>query len=75
MSAPAERHPLKDPRIAAPLAALLVLVHLPFLHAGLRGSPEVTQAVPFKDDFNRASLGNDYFSNGGAWRKGRNTSR
>ena len=64
----ADVHPLKDPRILVPLLALLAVVHLPFLHAALWSGPEVTQAVPFKDDFNRASLGPDYHSNGGAWR-------
>jgi hypothetical protein len=51
-----------------PLAVVLVAVHLPFLHHFLRGGPEVTQAVPFSDSFDRASLGSDYFSSGGHWR-------
>ena len=63
-----QAHPLRQPRLLVPLIAVLALVHLPFLHALLRGSPEVTQAVPFKDDFNRATLGNDWWSNGGHWR-------
>ena len=61
-------HPLRNPRIAGPLALVLLAVQLPFLHAAFRGSPEVTQAVPFKDDFNRATLGPDYHSIGGHWR-------
>jgi hypothetical protein len=61
-------HPLRKPRLLLPLVALLFVVNLPFLHVLLRGSPEVTQAVPFKDDFNRATLGNDWWSNGGLWR-------
>ena len=61
-------HPLRRPRLLVPLSCVLFLVHLPFLHALVRGAPEVTQAVPFKDDFNRASLGNDWWSNGGHWR-------
>ena len=67
-AAPSDVHPLKNPRILAPLLVLLCAVHLPFLHAAFRGGPEVTQAVPFKDDFNRSTLGPDYHSNGGAWR-------
>jgi hypothetical protein len=69
-SAPALRevHPLRNPRLALPLLGLLLLVNLPFLHALLRGSPEVTAAVPFKDDYDRATLGNDYWSNGGHYR-------
>ena len=67
-TAPAATHPLKNPRIAVPLVALLLAVHLLFLHAALRGQREVTQAVPFKDDYNRATLGDDYWSNGGLWR-------
>jgi hypothetical protein len=61
-------HPLRRPRILVPLVALLLAVHLPFLHAWLRGPAEITAAVPFRDDFNRATLGNAYWSNGGDWR-------
>jgi hypothetical protein len=61
-------HPLLRPRLYGPLLALLFAVHLPFLHWLLRGSPEVTQAVPFVDNFDRAALGADYWSNGGLWR-------
>jgi hypothetical protein len=67
-AAGAEAHPLRRPRILVPLLALLLVVHLPFWHYFLRGAAEVTQAVPFTDDFNRATLGNDYWSNGGHWR-------
>jgi hypothetical protein len=63
-----EPHPLTQRRIVLPLLALLVLVHLPFLHLALRGSAEVTAAVPFADSFDRATLGNDWWSNGGLWR-------
>ena len=62
------RHPLQDPKIAVPLLAVLVLVNLPFLHVAFRGPREVTQAVPFSDNFERAELGNDYWSNGGNYR-------
>jgi hypothetical protein len=61
-------HPLRRPRILLPFVALLVLVQLPFLHAWLRGPAPITAAVPFHDDFGRATLGNAYWSNGGDWR-------
>lgn len=61
-------HPLAQRRILLPLLALLVLVQLPFLHLALRGPAEVTAAVPFADSFDRATLGNDWWSNGGLWR-------
>lgn len=61
-------HPLRRPRILLPFVALLVLVQLPFLHAWLRGPAPITAAVPFRDDFGRATLGNAYWSNGGDWR-------
>src|SRR6266702_4663919 len=61
-------HPLRRPRILVPVLALLFAVHLPFLHAWLRGPAEVTAAVPFRDDFERATLGEAYWSNGGHWR-------
>ncbi|HWE26322.1 MAG TPA: hypothetical protein VG496_20465 [Myxococcales bacterium] len=61
-------HPLRRPRILMPFIVLLALVQLPFLHAWLRGAPAVTAAVPFRDDFERATLGNAYWSNGGDWR-------
>ena len=64
----AARHPLAQPRILIPLLALLALVNLPFLQWALRGPAEVTAAVPFHDSFDRATLGNDYWSNGGLWR-------
>lgn len=61
-------HPLRRPRVFIPLAALLVVVNLPFLHWALRGPAPVNAAVPFTDTFDRASLGDQYFSNGGDWR-------
>jgi hypothetical protein len=51
-----------------PLLAVIALVQLPFLHQLLAGAPAVTAAAPFRDSFDRASLGNDYWSNGGLWR-------
>jgi hypothetical protein len=38
------------------------------LHQACRGPREVSQAVPFRDSFDRAALGGDYWSNGGSWR-------
>ena len=61
-------HPLRQRRLWLPLALVLLVVHLPFLHYAFRGGPAVTQAVPFSDSFDRASLGADWFSNGGHWR-------
>jgi hypothetical protein len=66
--ASAAGHPLRQRRLWLPLVAVLFVVHLPFLHYALRGGPEVTQAVPFSDSFDRASLGDDWWSNGGHWR-------
>lgn len=61
-------HPLRQPRIALPLLGLLVMVNLPFLHWAFRGAAPVNAAVPFSDTFDRASLGDQWWSNGGAWR-------
>ncbi len=61
-------HPLRQPRIALPLAAVLVLVNLPFLHWAFRGPAPVAAAVPYSDTFDRASIGDQWWSNGGAWR-------
>ena len=62
------RHPWLAPRVALPVVAVIVLVNLPFLHWAFRGGAEVKAAVPFEDKFDRASLGDAYFSNGGNWR-------
>jgi hypothetical protein len=67
-SAAPAAHPLRTPRILLPLLAVIALVQLPFLHHALRGAPAVTAATPFRDSFDRKSLGNDYWSNGGLWR-------
>lgn len=61
-------HPLRQRRYWLPLAVLLFLVQVPFLHHYLRGAREVTEGIPFQDTFDRATLGDDYWSNGGAWR-------
>jgi hypothetical protein len=61
-------HPLRSPRVAIPLATLLLLVNLPFLHLLLRGDAEVTAGVPYRDGFDRATLGNDWWANGGHYR-------
>ncbi|MFL5366257.1 MAG: hypothetical protein ACJ781_12360 [Myxococcales bacterium] len=61
-------HPLSRPRILLSLCVVLFAVHLPFLHLLLRGPAAVNAAAPFRDDFQRASLGRSYWSNGGDWR-------
>ncbi len=63
-----ERHPWLKPRIALPLAAALIVVQIPFLQAAFRGSRPVEVAVPFKDVFDRRTLGDAWWSNGGLWR-------
>ena len=61
-------HPWLAPRIAIPVAACVVLVQLPFIHAAFRGAAPVTAAVPYEDKFDRATLGDAWWSNGGHWR-------
>jgi hypothetical protein len=62
------RHPWLRPRVAVPVAAAVAVVQLPFLHAALRGAAEVRAAVPYEDRFDRATLGDAWWSNGGLWR-------
>ena len=62
------RHPWLKPRIALPVAACIVAVQLPFIHYALRGAAPVRAAVPYEDKFDRASLGDQWWSNGGDWR-------
>ena len=62
------RHPWLAPRIAIPVAAAVAVVQLPFLHLALRGAAEVKAAVPYQDKFDRATLGDQWLSNGGLWR-------
>ena len=62
------KHPWLKPRVAIPLAACLVLVQLPFIHWALRGAAPVRTAVPYEDKFDRATLGDQWWSNGGDWR-------
>jgi hypothetical protein len=62
------QHAFFAPRIAIPVCALIVLVQLPFIHAALRGDRPVKIALPYSDDFNRASVGDQWWSNGGMWR-------
>jgi hypothetical protein len=50
------------------VAACIVAVQLPFIHWALRGAAPVTAAVPLEDKFDRATLGDAYWSNGGLWR-------
>ena len=62
------KHPWLRPRIAVPVAACIVAVQLPFIHWALRGGAPVAAAVPFEDKFDRATLGDAWWSNGGLWR-------
>jgi hypothetical protein len=62
------RHPWLAPRVLVPLGVVLLALNLPFLHWALRGPAEVTTAVPYQDQFDRASLGDQWWSNGGHWR-------
>jgi hypothetical protein len=62
------KHAWFAPRILIPLAAVVVLIQLPFLHWLLRGAAPVKTAIPYEDKFDRASLGDQWWSNGGMWR-------
>ena len=62
------RHPWLQPRILVPVAIAVAAVQLPFLHAALRGPAPIAVAVPFQDKFDRASVGDAWWSNGGLWR-------
>jgi hypothetical protein len=62
------RHPWLQPRILVPVAIAVAAVQLPFLHAALRGPAPIATAVPFQDKFDRASVGDAWWSNGGLWR-------
>jgi hypothetical protein len=61
-------HPLAAKRTWRWLAPLLVVLNLPFLHLALRGEAEVTATLPFEDRFDRAGLGEHWWSGGGHWR-------
>lgn len=61
-------HPLTQRRVWAPLALLLALLSLPFLHLALRGEARTTTTVPFADTFDRPELGPHWTSTGGHWR-------
>ena len=65
---PVPKHPWLAPRIAVPLAIAIVAVQLPFLQAAFRGAAPVAAAVPYKDTFDRATIGDAWWSNGGLWR-------
>lgn len=62
------KHPWLRPRVAVPVAAAVVLVQLPFLQEALRGAAPIAAAVPYEDRFDRATLGDAFWSNGGLWR-------
>jgi len=42
-------------------------VQAPFLHALLRARPTIAAAVPYEDKFDRVTLGEAWWSNGGLW--------
>lgn len=65
---PAGPHPLTRRRVWLPIALLVAVLGLPFVHLALRGEAPVTASVPFRDDFNRTELGEHYFATGGFWR-------
>lgn len=66
--APKGPHPLTQRRVWLPLAVLLLILNIPFLHLALRGAAKTTTTVPFEDNFDRAELGTNYFATGGHWR-------
>ncbi len=68
LKGPAGPHPLTQPRIWVPLAVLLFILNIPFIHLALRGPAKVTTTIPFQDDYSRTELGDNYFSTGGLWR-------
>jgi hypothetical protein len=68
LAPPPGPHPLTRRRLWGPLALLLGLLSLPFLHLALRGPAKTTTTVPFADEFDRAELGEHWFSTGGHWR-------
>jgi len=65
---PAPRHPWLAPRVLLPVAIAVLAVQLPFIHAALRGGAPVSAAFPYQDAFERATLGDAWWSNGGHWR-------
>ena len=64
----ARRHPWLAPRIAVPVALVILAVQLPFLHAAFRGPAPIAAAIPYQDNFDRATIGAAWWSNGGLWR-------
>jgi len=64
----ARRHPWLAPHIAVPVALAILAVQAPFLHAFLRGAAPIAAAVPYEDKFDRVTLGEAWWSNGGLWR-------
>jgi hypothetical protein len=62
------KHAWFAPRILIPLAIVVVVIQLPFLHWAFRGDRPVKTAIPYEDKFDRASLGDQWWSNGGLWR-------
>lgn len=66
--APAGPHPLTTRAVLVPLALLLGVLSLPFLHLLVRGEAKAGVALPFADDFERSAIGPGWHSTGGHWR-------
>jgi hypothetical protein len=62
------KHVWLTPRILIPLVAVVLVIQSPFLHWAFRGAAPVKTAVPYEDKFDRVSLGDQWWSNGGLWR-------
>jgi hypothetical protein len=65
---PVRRHPWLAPRIAVPVGFANLAVQLTINHSALPGAPPVAAAVPYQDRFDRATIGDAWWSNGGLWR-------
>ena len=52
------------------LLSVLLVLNIPMIHRFLiRGEPEVTTSIPFREDFNDSpDLGENWYSTGGMWR-------
>ncbi len=68
LPSPKGPHPLTQRRIWLPLAIVLFILNIPFLHYWTRGDAKTTATIPFQDNFERTDLGDNYFATGGFWR-------
>jgi len=62
------KHPWLTPRVLVPLVAVIIVIQLPFIQWAVRGDRPVKTAIPYEDKFERATLGDQWWSNGGLWR-------